>query len=306
MKIKVLSIAVLFGLGALLTGCTGGEKEKQQKEEDQIIDEAVEDLETDFKIFKAKQVIYSLPSPLETAMIIKRAGAQYNEDILNPVSNADKYSTNAQCALNMGVYSANLSYATLFDQNQTSIKYMSVSKGLADKLGILGAIDQKVVERLEINVNNRDSIMEIISESMYNSDSFLKDAGRSQIASLILAGGWIEGLYVSTQLVKSTDDNKELIERVVDQRLSLGTLINLLENEVSEVPNEDISSLLASLKEIKTIFDTVKETSSKSVPVKEEGSNVTVIKSNTEIVIPEDLIEKLVVKVEELRNSITK
>ena len=110
----------------------------------------------------ARQIFYSLPSPLETAMILKRSGAQYNEELLNPVDNASKYTTNKSMALNLGIYSTDLSYASLFDQTQASIKYMAVSKRMAEGLGILNAIDNTIVQRLEENVNNREAIMDII------------------------------------------------------------------------------------------------------------------------------------------------
>ena len=84
----------------------------------------------------AKQIFYSLPSPLETAMILKRAGAKYNEEILNSADNTSRYNTNKSMALNLGIYSTDLSYASLFDQTQASIRYMTASKKMAEGLGI--------------------------------------------------------------------------------------------------------------------------------------------------------------------------
>ncbi len=264
-----------------------------------------EDLETDFKIFKAKQIMYSLPSPIETAMLLKRAGAQYNEEILNKLENINKYTTNKQMALNLGVYSADLSYASLYDQNQTSIKYMAASKKLADKLGILSAIDQSIINRLENNVNNRDSIMEIISETFMNSNSYLKDNNRSQTAAIILAGGWLEGLYISSQLIKSTKNPKELTSRIIDQRISLGTLINMLEHE-NKIPNEDITTLLKDLGDIKAIFDLIKVSNEDIDPVVTKGDKIAKIQGKTEISYKDEDIKKLVAKIEDFRNSIIK
>ncbi len=298
---KRIQFAVFISFAAMLFSCNN----EATSEGDDGKQGNSEDLETDFKVFKAKQVFYSLPSPIETAMLLKRAGAQYNEEILNKLDNANKYSTNRAMALNLGVYSADLSYASLYDQNQTSIKYMAASKKLADKLGILSAIDQAIINRLESNVNNRDSIMEIISETFMNSNSYLKDNNRSQIAAIILAGGWAEGLFISTQLIKSTKQPKELIGRVIDQRLSLGTLINLLENE-NKVPNEDITNLLKELNEIKGIFDQVKVSQGNVEPSTTKGGKVTKLNVTTEISYKKEDIDKLVLKVEAFRNSIIK
>jgi hypothetical protein len=164
----------------------------------------------------ARQIFYSLPSPLETAMILKRSGAQYNPEIMNPVENISRYSTTKSMALNLGIYSTDLSYASLFDQTPASIKYMTASKKLAEGLGILNAIDDEIIQRLEENVNNRDAIMDIISETFLNTNSILEENDRVAIGTIILVGGWIEGLYISTSLVDEigSSDN-ELVERVI-------------------------------------------------------------------------------------------
>ena len=203
----------------------------------------------------AKQIFYSLPSPLETAMILKRAGAAYNEELLNPVDNVSRYSTNKSMALNLGIYSTDLSYASLFDQTQATIKYMSASKKMAEGLGILNAIDNSVVQRLEENVNNRDAIMEIISETFLNTNSVLEEDDRASVGAIILVGGWIEGLYLATSLVdNSKNADSELMERIIDQKLSLVTVISLLEQYKS---NPDVKSVLSDIQALKAAFDEI-------------------------------------------------
>ncbi len=174
-SLPVKLIAVFF-LAILIAGC-GSDKPKGTGEEFSLdASEISQDLLDD--INNAKQIFYSLPSPLETAMLIKSAGASYNEELLNPVSNATKYTTNKTMALNLGIYTTDLSFASLFDQTQTSIKYMNAAKVMADGLGILDAIDASTIERLEENINNRDMIMDIISETFMSSSSFLTENDR--------------------------------------------------------------------------------------------------------------------------------
>ncbi len=206
----------------------------------------------------AKQIFYSLPSPLETALILKRAGASYNEELLNPVDNASRYSTNKSMALNLGIYSTDLSYASLFDQTQATIKYMSASKKMAEGLGILNAIDNNVIQRLEENVNNRDVIMEIISETFLNTNSVLEEDDRAPVGAIILVGGWIEGLYLATSLVSDVKNaDSELVERIIDQKLSLVTVLSLLDQYKS---NPDVKSVLSDVQALKAVFDEIEIT----------------------------------------------
>ncbi len=104
-------------------------------------------------------------------------------------------------ALNLGIYSTDLSYASLFDQTQATLNYINAAKKMADGLEILDAIDEQTISRLEENINNRDVIIDIISETLLNSSSFLEDRGLQATSAVILVGGWVEGLYIATNLV---------------------------------------------------------------------------------------------------------
>ena len=298
---KINSLLIFCSVALLLIGCRGDGEKQSDKEI------AVETFEVDDQIFndinEAKKIFYSLPSPLETAMLIKSAGAKYNEELLNPVSSADNYTTNKSMALNLGVYTTDLSFASLFDQTQTTITYMNAAKKMADGLGILDAIDNQTIERLEDNVNNRDVIMDIISETFMSSSSFLKENDRAAIASVVLVGGWVEGLYIATQLVGDAPikDNK-LVHRIVDQKLSFDIVLRLLDEYKS---NSDVASLTSEVNELKSIFDKITIKTSEIEPVHDEQTNVTTLKSESEIVITQEVFEELKSKVEAIRNNFT-
>ena len=294
-KNKILSIFFVVIIGTLslfITSC-GGDKTPDNQLDDSL------NISDEFN--KAKQVIYGIPSPIETAMLMKRAGAKYNQDYLNPLSNLGNYTTTKSMALNLGVYSADLSFASMFDQSQASIKYLSATKKLADDLGILNAIDKSIITRMENNINNRDSVMEIISETFMNSNSFLKENDRGEIAAIILTGGWLEGLYIGTQIVKNTAQNKELMERIADQRLSLNTLISLL-NEYKNDPN--VQSILPDMERLKKVFDKIQTSSSKMEVIEKDGKNI--ITSTSEIKFTPEVFEELATVVTEIRSNIIK
>ncbi|MBI4649188.1 MAG: hypothetical protein HY738_21990 [Bacteroidia bacterium] len=296
-KFKALVFIVFLAFTVYLAGC------KSDSNKTKEIDDAIEvddELAEDFN--KAKQVFYSLPSPIETAMLMKRAGAKYNEDYLNAIDNIPNYTTNKSMALNLGVYSADLSFSSMFDQSQAAIKYLSATKKLAEELGILNAIDKSIVDRMELNVNNRDSLMEIISETFMNSNSFLKENDRAETAAIILVGGWIEGLYIASQIAKATSSNSEIIERIVDQRLSLATLISLLEEY--EEQDENVASLLPELHNLKSIFDKIQISSSAIETKTDNQTGKTIILSKTESSISPEIFETLCQKVETLRTKI--
>lgn len=290
------------GLGAVLMySCACDSKSTKSK------GEPVDSAQVDQKLMegfnKSKLVFYSLPSPLETAMLIKKTGVSYNSDILNPVENVSKYTTNRQMALNLGVYSADLSYTSLFDQTQSSIKYMSNAKKLADGLGIMEAIDENAVKRLEENMNNKEVVMDIISESFMNSNTFLNENDRPAMAVMVLVGGWVEGLYLATTLTNgSIDNNQRLIEKIIYQKLSLYTVLNLLETYKDE--NTDINALYVKLNELKVIFDQIKIVNTSNVEAETNTEQrVTTIRADSETFMSKEVFDSLCQKVKELRTE---
>jgi len=300
MNVKSLNISKLVVISvitatAIMIGCNGN----SGNVEDQIEDSVQTNTPDEFN--KAKQVIYGIPSPIETAMLMKRAGAKYNQDYLNPLSNLGNYTSTKSMALNLGVYGTDLSFASMFDQSQASIKYLSATKKLADDLGILNAIDKSIINRMEANVNNRDSLMEIISETFMNSNSFLKENDRAEIAAIILAGGWLEGLYVGCQVAKNTTSNKELIERIADQRLSLSTLISLL-SEYKDDPN--VQQVLPDMEKLKTVFDKIQTSSSKMEVTEKDGKSI--ISSKSEVKVSPEVFNEICKTSGEIRNNIIK
>ncbi len=288
-------------LPVFLVQCKSDKKSAEANLEDSIqIVEIDETLITEIKT--AKQIFYSLPSPLETAMLLKKAGASFNPEILNPVGHASNYNTTKAMALNLGIYSTDLSYASLFDQTQYAIEYMSAARKMVDGLGISDAINNETIERLQENLNHRDVIMDIISEAFMNSSSYLKENNRSAISAIVLVGGWIEGLYLATHLVDETDINHSgLVERIVDQKLSLINMMRLL-NQYKD--NEDVKEIIILVEGLKNVYDDIKITTT-PVHVVDDKSSVAKLRSHTEASIDIEQFRELKNQVKIIRKNFT-
>lgn len=288
-----LLILILF----FVAGC----KNKPNNGGDNITVKADDATQT---INNAKKIFYSLPSPIETAMIIKTAGATYDEKLLNPLENVNNYTTNKSMALNLGIYTTDLSFASLFEQTQMTINIMSNAKKLAEGLGILDAIDNNTIKKLEENINNKDVIMDIISETFMASSSFLKENDRASVASIVLVGGWVEGLFIATQLVRTDKlQGNPLVRRIVDQKLSLEIVLKLL-NEYKE--DKDVASVLVDMNNLKKIMDKIEVTTSGLEAKEDKSTNVTMIDSETKVNISLDTFKELSAAVKSLRSEYIK
>lgn len=294
-----LMVVLLFSI--LIAGCkSGGNKAPKEDLTVEVKDNTAvyEDIKQAEKIFNA------LPSPLESAMLIKSAGARFDEKLLNPIGNVNKYVTNKSMALNLGIYTCDLSFASLYEQTQLIIDYMNAAKKMADGLGILKAIEQSTIDRLEENINNSEVIMEIVSETFMNSNSYLQDNGQPAIAAMTLVGGWFEGLYISTQLVDMKEFNgNKLVTRIIDQKLSIDILISLLESSKGDPAVDEI---ITQVNKLKVVFDKIKITTSPVRPEFDQSSNTTVLKSEVKTDMTPEVFLELAKTVGEIRNSFVK
>jgi hypothetical protein len=275
-------LLLFVSLGLFLAGCNRGPKAGGEGSGEFKASGAL-DAETQEQLNTAKRIFYSLPSPLETAMLIKNAGAEYNEELLNPTGNTSMYITSKSKALNLGVYSTDLSYASLFGLN------------------ILDAISEETIKFLEENINNRDAVIDVISETLMNSSSFLKENGLEATASVILVGGWMEGLYIATSLVDEHElKGNKLVERIVDQKLSLDIMVNLL---MQSSEDTDAMAVLEDVKALKEIFNKITIEQGEVTAVEDPDTNVTTLKSESSIKITRDVFIELKTKVAEIRST---
>ncbi|MCU0472273.1 MAG: hypothetical protein MUC93_02755 [Bacteroidales bacterium] len=291
-------LIVILGLSA---GCKGGKKAAQK---DVTVDMPKDNTEILQDIKQAEKIFNALPSPLESAMLIKSAGAMFEDNLLNPVSNVNTYVTNKSMALNLGIYTCDLSIASMYEQTQLLIDYMNAAKKMADGLGILKAIEQADIDKLEENINNGEVIMDIVSQTFMNSNSYLEDNGQPATAAMVLVGGWIEGLYISTQLVDMKEFNgNKLVGRIIDQKLSIDILLDLLN---SSKGNPAVDELMVQVAKLKAVFDKIKIDTTPIRPEYDQASNTTILKSEIKTDMTPPVFMELASTVMEIRNSFVK
>ncbi len=265
---------------------------------DNAVDTA--DAQSKVKDVKAQNVFYSIPSPIETTTLLKAAGAKYNSKILNPIENASRYETVAAKALNLGIYGSDLSFTSIFDQTQESMLYLRCTNKLASGLGISGAFDETTTSRIEANMQDRDSLLAIISDSYWNADAYLKENGQPGVSALIVAGGWMEGLYIATQIAATTK-NEGIATRIGEQKLSLENLIALLEGYKSE--NEAIPAILTQMQDLKKVFDAIPTISGETTAVTDSAKGVSTISNGSSFKLTAPQLKAISDKCAEIRNK---
>ncbi len=174
-------------------------------------------------------IISNISSPIEMAALIKDNGAPFKLKILNDPDNVKNYNTSFKQAVNLGIYGADLGYLNMYNQTTSILSYISAIKELANNIQVGQFFDFNTLKRLATNNSNLDSLMYISVSSFDQMDVYLRENKRSNISALIVTGVWLEGTYLATQVIKDKP-NKEIAERIGEQKLVLNDIMLILNN----------------------------------------------------------------------------
>ncbi len=253
MKTKLFSLIAIALL--LAFGCNeNGNKNDQQN-----------DIQVDNQVEK---LVYPLPTPFEVTQMLQASGTAYNIGLVNDLNKADQYTTEKAQALNLGVYGADLAYAATYNQAQGTRDILAVTKKLSDNLGLTDVMDKNIVERIEQNIENGDSLYKIINNSYYDTFDKLNNQSKGSVAMLVITGAWIESMYLATQLAITSQDKTVLMNKIAEQKFNLNALIPLLQQYKDE--NSDIAEILPEVEKFKDFFDKVETDEDSNVSIDEE------------------------------------
>jgi hypothetical protein len=288
-KVMVLALASVF-----VYSC-GGSKQEDTSTTDDLPD-------TDTVKAMALNVggeLFSVPSPIQTALLIQKSGVTYDKNILNPGNKNGQYSSDYTKALNLGIYGADLGYVSMYNQTQDALGYLGAVKQLADKLGVSAAFDQQTMKRINDNISNKDSMLVLVGIAYRASDAYLKTNKRTEISSLILAGGWIESMHFSivAYTQKPTDEIKF---RIAEQKQALGSIIKLITSHNMPVA----ADLIEDLNKLAKIYEGVTTKYVYVEPTTDEAKKITFINSTTEISITPEQLKEISAQVTIIRNKI--
>lgn len=285
-------ISTLFA--AVLASCASSSEDKSKNSEE--FNEAEESLKS-----QIEEVVYNIPSPSEIPYLLQATGAEFNETLLNPKENADKYSSrNDKSALNLGVYVADIGYLSSYDKTQDAIDYLTSCKSLAESLGLTATFDSNLGKEFESKITNKDSLAHLLDRTIKQAQAFLVDDNRNKLASLVVTGSFIEGLYISTGVIKSypknilPEDSRNLVltplmRVVLEQKKAVSELLTMLS---SVDQTEPIVSIVADLKVLEETYQ--------KLNIEDQIKN-----NRADLVLSDKNLEGITNQVEKIRREIT-
>ncbi len=252
--------------------------------------------------FKIKNKLSSIPSPFQIAILIKNTQIAYKKELLNASQNTQNYLTSLKKALNIGVYGVDLGYMCMYGKDPDKDLYFRAISTLTDEIGLSHQFDDSFLKRIDKNRDDSDSVMYLLSKIYEKSDVYLFENDRSDLAALILAGGWIESLYLMIYLNEESP-NEDLINRIGEQKRSLFNLIALLRTYYKK-HSQQFDELLEELVELAHIFDGVDVKYTYREPKTDTSTKTTEINCVTKTIISEKLLLQISTKIKKIRTNI--
>lgn len=222
-------------------------KNAEKTDDNIVVDDNTKKAVQETKL-NAQNVFNSMPDRKIILKLIEENKIEYNPQFLNDPNSVSKYSIEFYKAVNLGIYGSDLSIANSFDQTQESMVFLKCVNSLAVNIGVNNAFDQVMFDRMEANRENKDSTLEIITNAFKKADQILKINNRPATSAVIVAGSWIEGMYVSCQMAQTINSEK-IIKTIIDQNESLKNLIIMLDASNLAPETEYIVTDLKSIRE---------------------------------------------------------
>lgn len=293
MKAKLFILA--SSVSALLTfSCSGEKNEDEITVTKDSTETTQENLPSNYETF------FQVPSPGEMLSFIKSVGKRDASklSLLNPTENLSKYTDNKSKSINFGIYSTDLSYCSIFNMGAEAIKYFKVVKQLGDQLGLSSTIKPDMLARIEKNIDNTDSLSAITDDLYFSSFEILEEGKQGQTLALVVAGGWIESVYLAVNMVDKYQSNNPVIQRIADQKYTLENLIEFLKKHESQ--SEDVKQVREDMENLMASFNLLKEEKVNDTKLNTKNN---MIGGGVNLIIDEKIFNEIKNKIVTIRNK---
>lgn len=178
-----------------------------------------------------KETFYGILTPVEICVIFNRLAVPFSSGTLNPVSNRNLYLSNSKASINTGIYGVDFGYLKMFGIGQDVIDYMVTIRDISNKLGIPDNLFIDPIKKIQNDMSDEDTITYMMESAYRGIEDHLRLSGRESTAGLMVMGGWVEAMYIATQLVYNpANPDAEVVQKIAEQKYTLTSLLSFMKN----------------------------------------------------------------------------
>jgi hypothetical protein len=216
---KAIAVIIVPILLLSFSGCKNRATVKEQKKTENQEVKALEN--------KIEANVYPLPTSAEVIKMLNDLEVGYQFGITNPIENSKKYFSSAARSVNMGIYGADLSYTTLYNQSQEVINYLNTIRDLANELNMSKIYDESLYDKIKQNFDSRDTLVKILTNSFNETYNYLADNEQQPLALLVVGGAWVEGMYLTTHVSAAAYNVAGISKNLIEQKKSFELFLDL-------------------------------------------------------------------------------
>jgi hypothetical protein len=225
-----------------LSSCKDRATSKQQKKaEKQEVKEIQGQIETN---------VYPLPTSAQVIKMLTELEVGYIIGISNPVENSKKYFSSTTRAINLGVFGADLSYATLYNQQQEVINYLDAIRSLANELNMSKIYNEDLYTKIKQNIDKKDELVKILTSAFNDSYGYLSDNDQQPLAILVVGGAWVEGMYLTTHVSEAAYQVVGISKVLLEQKKSFEIFLEIAKPYLNDPSVGDFVKLLDPVKKV--------------------------------------------------------
>jgi hypothetical protein len=240
--LPILMISFIF-----LTSCNSCKNRSAENQQKIAEKQQVDTIET-----QIEKNVYPLPTSAQIIKMLTDLEVGYIIGISNPVGNVKKYFIQTKRAINMGVYGADLSYATLYNMQQNVIDYLEAIRSLANELNMSKIYNAALYDSIKKNYDNRDELVNILTNAFNDTYVYLADNDQQPLALLVVGGAWVEGMYLTTHVSEAAYQVAGISGVLLEQKKSFETFLEITQPYAND---PSVSDFVKNLDPIKKVYD---------------------------------------------------
>ena len=166
------------------------------------------------------------------------------------MSKTKKYFSSTTRAINLGVYGADLSYATLYDIQQEVIDYLNAIRSLSNELNMSKIYNEELYDKIKKNFDNRDELVKILTSAFNDTYAYLSENDQQPLALLVVGGAWVEGMYLTTHVSEAAYQVAGISRVLLEQKKSFDLFLEITRPYASDPSVSDFVKLLDPVKKV--------------------------------------------------------
>jgi hypothetical protein len=238
----ILPLLIIFVSGIVSCKNRSAKKDLKEAELEQV----------DTLVSEIEKNVYPLPTSAEVIKMLQELEVGYIMGISNRVENARKYLTSPSKAISMGSYGADLSYATLYNIQQEVINYLEAIRSLAADLNMSKIYDETLYDRIRENFDNRDELVNILTDAFNNTYAYLTENEQQPLALLVVGGAWVEGMYLTTHVSEAAYQIAGISKVLLEQKKSFELFLDITKPYMEDT---NVKEFVDKLEPIKKVYE---------------------------------------------------